>query len=65
METRTRKQYAEEGKMMHGVFYEFWECRCGEVEEISVCEDIEWYICKRCKRRGAWLKKCEKKKKTF
>jgi len=51
METRTRKEYAEAGKMMHGVFF---ECKCGHVEEVSVSVDIEWHVCKQCKRRGRW-----------
>ena len=63
MDTKTRKEYAMEGKMMHGVFFEFWVCKCGEEEEISVCKDgvkdvpIEWYVCKKCGRRGQWEKK--------
>ena len=56
METQTRKQYAEDGKMMHGVFFESWECKCGEVAELSVCVDIEWRRCKKCGRRGQWAK---------
>jgi len=56
METQTRKQYAEDGKMMHGVFFESWECKCGEVAELSVCVDIEWHRCKKCGRRGQWAK---------
>jgi len=59
MDTKTRKEYAMEGKMMHGVFFEFWVCKCGEVEEVSVCEDIEWYVCKKCGRRGSWMKQGE------
>ena len=35
---------------------EYWECKCGEVEEISVSEDIEWHVCKKCRRRGQWIK---------
>ena len=60
METLTRKQYAEDGKMMHGVSFEFWECKCGAVEEISVMVDIEWHVCKQCKRRGQWKKNVKK-----
>ena len=36
--------------------YEFWECKCGELEEISIQEDPEWHICKKCGRRGCWEK---------
>jgi len=57
MDTKTWKEYAKEGKMMHGVFFEFWVCKCGEEKEISVCEGIEWYVCKKCGRRGQWEKK--------
>lgn len=55
METHTRKKYAEAGKMMHGVFFEFWECKCGNLEEVSVSVDIEWYVCKECGRSGQWI----------
>ena len=56
MDTQTHKKYAEDGKMMHGVFFEYWECKCGETEELSVCVDIEWHLCKLCGRRGQWTK---------
>ena len=61
MDTRTRKQYVEVGKMMHGVFFEFWECKCGNVEEISVSVDIEWNICEKCKRKNYSFKRNKKK----
>lgn len=54
METYSRKRYAEQGKMMHGVFFEFWVCKCGAEEEVSVSVDIEWHICKKCGREGQW-----------
>ncbi len=34
----------------------YYRCKCGGVEEISVSVDIEWHICKECKRRGQWEK---------
>jgi len=54
LDTRTRKQHVEDGKMMHGVFFEFLECKCGNVREVSVSVDIEWYVCEKCKRIGCW-----------
>ena len=62
MDTQTRKKYAEDGKMMHGVFFELWECKCGEAKELSVCVDIEWYRCKKCGRRGLWTKQLSSEK---
>jgi len=33
-----------------------FRCKCGNTEEISSSVDIEWHVCKQCKRRGQWLK---------
>ncbi len=44
------------------IFLEIWECKCGNTEEISVSVDIEWYICRECKRRGQWRRQQSVKK---
>ena len=36
--------------------YELWECKCGETLEISGHSDPEWFVCKKCGRRGCWQK---------
>ena len=33
-----------------------WECKCGELEEISNAVDIEFHVCQKCKRAGCWIK---------
>jgi len=34
----------------------YWNCKCGEVNEISHAIDLEWYVCYKCKRSGSWVK---------
>ena len=55
-DTPTTKRLKQDGKWLLGVDYEFWECKCGNLEEFSVFVDIEWEVCKLCKRRGCWDK---------
>jgi len=54
MNTPSKKSLVEKAKLIHGITYEYWVCKCGSVEEISVCIDIEWHVCKKCKKRGCW-----------
>lgn len=35
----------------------FYECKCGDVQEISEGNDVERYVCDKCQRMGCW--KCD------